>query len=438
MNSLPLAHLQASVKSRTSLALLALGLAFAAASSLWRVGLELDERAERQAVELQLLPLLYAETLARSVVERRDDQTQQLLAAMARRHGAASIELRTADVRLLAVGDAPASEPLRRSEFTLNDPRQAGAPLGSVQVALPAATLSLASLLQDRPLLLQLTQNLLLVLVLGLAAAWLLERMLLRHLRRVTAEMQRFDASQPPSQIDWPAPASRHAPLELRQINAALAHVQQSVDSQLQREQSRALALQQEVERKTVALRHVERELQSKQRELAALSRVDALTGLANRGEFDEALRREFKRAQRQHGKLALAVMDLDAFKAYNRQHGHGAGDAALQRFAHLLYERFKRDTDLVARFGGEEFVALLPGLDQGGAQALLEQLREDLRALGLPNADASGGVLTVSIGLAAYSAQQPYLSSQALLQAADEALAVAKHAGRDRLSLAA
>lgn len=426
------------MKSRTSLALLALGLAFAAASSLWRVGLELDERAERQAGELQLLPLLYAETLARSVVERRDDQTQQLLAAMARRHGAASIELRTADGRLLAVGDAPVSEPLTRSEFTLNDPRQAGAPLGSVQVALPAATLSLALLLQDRPLLLQLTQNLLLVLVLGLAAAWLLERMLLRHLRRVTAEMQRFDASQPPSQLDWPTAASRHAPLELRQINAALAHVQQSVDSQLQREQSRALALQQEVERQTVALRHVERELQAKQRELAALSRVDALTGLANRGEFDEALRREFKRAQRQHGKLALAVMDLDAFKSYNRQHGHGAGDAALQRFAHLLNERFKRDTDLVARFGGEEFVALLPGLDQAGAQALLEQLREDLRALGLPNADAPGGVLTVSIGLAAYSAQQPYLSSQALLQAADEALAVAKHAGRDRLSLAA
>jgi diguanylate cyclase (GGDEF)-like protein len=437
MNPRLLADLQASVKSRTSLALLALGLAFAAASGIWRVGLELQERSERQAGELKLLPLLYGQALAHSVAERHDEQTQELLAAMAQRHGATSVELRTVDGRRMAVGGDDASQPAARSEFTLTDPQQARAQLGSVHVALPAVTLSEA-LRQDRQLLLQLLQNLALVLVLGLAAAWLLDRMLLRHLRRITAEMQRFDASQPPSQLDWPVATPRHAPLELRQMNAALAHVQQSVDSQLQREQSRAEALQLEVDRQTTALRHAERELQAKQRELAALSRVDALTGLANRGEFDEALRREFKRAQRQHGKLALAVMDLDAFKAYNRQHGHGVGDAALQTVARLLSERFKRDTDLVARFGGEEFVVLLPGLDQAGAQGLLEQLRDDLRALGLGNAEAPAGVLTLSIGLAAYSAQQPYLSSQALLQAADEALAVAKHAGRDRLSLAA
>ena len=437
MKARSLADLQASVKSRTSLALLALGLVFAAASGFWRVGLELQERAERQAGELKLLPMLYAEALARSVAEHRDEQTQELLTAMAKRHGATSVELRTADGRRMAVGGDEGKLAVAHSEFTLDNPQALESPLGSVHVALPAVSLTEA-LHQDRQLVLQLVQNLALVLVLGLAAAWLLDRMLLRHLRRITAEMQRFDASQPPSQLDWPAPAPRHAPLELRQMNAALAHVQQSVDSQLQREQSRALALQQEVERQTAALRHVEKELQAKQRELAALSRVDALTGLANRSEFDEALRREFKRAQRQHGKLALAVMDLDAFKPYNRQHGHGAGDAALQTFARLLAERFKRDTDLIARFGGEEFVALLPGLDQGGAQGLLEQLRDDLRALALANDEAAGGVLTVSIGLAAYSTQQPYLSSQALLQAADEALAMAKHAGRDRLSLAA
>ena len=437
MNSRALANLQASVKSRTSLALLALGLVFAAASGIWRVGLELQERSERQAGELKLLPLLYGPALALSVAERRDEQTQELLAAMAERHGATHVELHTVDGRRMAVGDDDAHQAAARSEFTLSDPQQNRALLGSVHVALPAVTLSEA-LRQDRQLQLQLLQNLALALVLGLAAAWLFDRMLLRHLRRITSEMQRFDASQPPSQLDWPAPAPPHAPLELRQMNAALAHVQQSVDSQLQREQSRAEALQLEVERQSTALRHVERELQAKQRELAALSRVDALTGLANRSEFDEALRREFKRAQRQHGKLALAVMDLDAFKPYNRQHGHGAGDAALQIVARLLGERFKRDTDLVARFGGEEFVVLLPGLDQAGAQGLLEQLRDDLRALGLANAEAPGGVLTLSVGLAAYGAQQPYLSSQALLQAADEALAVAKHAGRDRLSLAA
>jgi diguanylate cyclase (GGDEF)-like protein len=108
-----------------------------------------------------------------------------------------------------------------------------------------------------------------------------------------------------------------------------------------------------------------------------------------------------------------------------------------------LLAARFKRDTDLVARLGGEEFVALLPGFDSDAAQGLLEQVRDDLIGLQIPHegpAPNSGGqrVLTVSVGLAAYSPALPYLSAQALMQAADEALYVAKHAGRDRLSLAA
>ena len=102
---------------------------------------------------------------------------------------------------------------------------------------------------------------------------------------------------------------------------------------------------------------------------------------------------------------------------------------------AGLLSDRFKRDTDLVARLGGEEFVALLPGFGMAEAQGVLETLREDLRALRLPDGQ---GDLTLSIGLAAASPAHPYLSAQALLQAADEALYIAKHTGRDRLSLAA
>jgi diguanylate cyclase (GGDEF)-like protein len=102
---------------------------------------------------------------------------------------------------------------------------------------------------------------------------------------------------------------------------------------------------------------------------------------------------------------------------------------------AGLLGERFKRDTDVVARLGGEEFVVLLPGFGMAEAQGVLESVRDDLRALRLPDGEGS---LTLSIGLAAASPAHPYLSAQALLQAADEALYIAKHAGRDRLSLAA
>ena len=150
---------------------------------------------------------------------------------------------------------------------------------------------------------------------------------------------------------------------------------------------------------------------------------------------FDETLRREFKRAQRQRGLLAVAVLDLDQFKQFNEAHGAAAGDQALQRVAALLNDRFKRDTDFVARLGGEEFVVLLPGAGMAEAQGVLELLRDDLRALRLPD---GGGDLTLSVGLAALSPAHPYLSAQAMLQAADEALYIAKHAGRDRLSLAA
>lgn len=281
-------------------------------------------------------------------------------------------------------------------------------------------------------------QDLLLVLALGLAFVLMLERVLLGPLRRLAERAHNFDPTQPPSALTWPE--TEGSPRELQQINKAFERIHQSLGAELQREQSLNEQLRGEVEHRGRALAQSQQALDAAQRELVALSRCDLLTGLANRREFDDALRREFKRAQRQHSRLALAVMDLDCFKIYNEHHGHAVGDAALKAFARLLGECFKRDTDLVVRLGGEEFAALLPGLDTATAQDLMEQLREDWRRLGLPHPGntAVDKVLTVSIGLAAYSSKHPYLSPQALMQAADEALYIAKHAGRDRLSLAA
>lgn len=280
-------------------------------------------------------------------------------------------------------------------------------------------------------------QDLLLVLALGLVFVLMLERTLLRPLRRLAEQAHAFDPTQPPQA--WLEPP-RDGPRELQQINQAFERVQQSLGAQLRREQHRAEQLRTEVEQRSLALEQARLALDQAQRELASLSRHDPLTGLANRREFDDALRREFKRAQRQQGLLALAVLDLDCFRAYNERLGRAAGDAALQAVARLLAERFKRDTDLVARLGGEEFGVLLPGCDRGQAQDLMEQLREALAELAIPHPanSAHAEQLTLSIGLANYRPAQPYLSPQALLQAADEALYVAKHAGRDRLSLAA
>ena len=280
-----------------------------------------------------------------------------------------------------------------------------------------------------------------LALLLSLALAGMFDRMVMRPLRRLAASTEAFDPTQPPplsELVDEPATLA-----ELEQISHSLARVHQNLWSQLQDEQRRGAELRDEVQRQQDALRQTQQALDGKIRELGSMSRVDALTGLANRREFDEGLRREFKRAQRQRGLLALAVLDLDHFKGFNERYGPAEGDVALARFAQVLAVRFKRDTDLVARLGGEEFVALLPGFDIDAAQGLLEQVRDDLQALKVPHEGGIRGlggeaVLTVSVGLAAYSPANPYLSAQAMMQAADEALSIAKHAGRDRLSLAA
>ena len=269
-----------------------------------------------------------------------------------------------------------------------------------------------------------------LVLLVSGAQLLLIEALMLRPLRRLAAGCEAMESAPVPLTPDAVVPAVGLT-AELDRIGHAMLRARGSLWQQDQdvRELRRELAQQRHL------LQEAHAALEANQRELASLARTDALTGIANQRAFDEALRREFKRAQRLRGLLSVAVLDLDQFKQFNQTYGPAAGDAALQRVAGLLNERFKRDTDLVARLGGEEFVALLPGFGMAEAQGVLETLRDDLRALRLPDGH---GNLTLSIGLAAVSPAHPYLSAQALLQAADEALYIAKHAGRDRLSLAA
>ncbi len=269
-----------------------------------------------------------------------------------------------------------------------------------------------------------------LVLLISGAVLLLVERLLLRPLKTLAAGCEAMESA--------PMPLSPLADVPTPGLSAELdriGHAMRRARGSLWQQDQDVRELRRELEHRDESLRRAEAALDTMQRELAGLARTDALTGLANQRAFDEALRREFKRAQRQRGLLALAVLDLDEFKRFNQIHGVPAGDEALRRIAILLSERFKRDTDVVARLGGEEFVALLPGFGMAEAQGVLEQLRDDLRALCLPDGT---GDLTVSIGLAAASPAHPYLSAQALMQAADEALYIAKHAGRDRLSLAA
>jgi len=177
-----------------------------------------------------------------------------------------------------------------------------------------------------------------------------------------------------------------------------------------------------------------ERRLLDHAESLRARSYVDGLTGIANRRHFDVALERELRRAQRNGGALALLMMDIDSFKAYNDHFGHQEGDACLRAVAQAVAGMCKRPADVAARYGGEEFAAILPDTTQEQARAHANTIREHVASLMLPHAPAAlRPHVTLSIGVAAFDKER--LNEPALLiEAADKALYAAKRGGRDRV----
>ncbi len=177
-----------------------------------------------------------------------------------------------------------------------------------------------------------------------------------------------------------------------------------------------------------------ERRLLEHAESLRARSYIDGLTGIANRRHFDVALDRELRRAQRNGGALALLLMDIDSFKAYNDHFGHQEGDACLTAVAQALAAMCKRPADVAARYGGEEFAAILPDTTLEQARAHANAIREHIAALNMPHAPtAVRPWVTLSIGVAAFDRER--LNEPALLiEAADKALYAAKRGGRDRV----
>ena len=171
------------------------------------------------------------------------------------------------------------------------------------------------------------------------------------------------------------------------------------------------------------------RRRQEAEQGLATLAATDSLTGLANRRRLDQVLRQEWARAQRNRKPLAVLMVDVDHFKAFNQRHGHAGGDHALREVAKTIEASIRRPADLAARYGGEEFQVVLPETDLAGARLLAERIRTSVEALA-PFADDAHSV-TVSIGIG-LSGPQHDLSS--VLGAADEALYRAKAKGRNRV----
>ncbi|WP_407073216.1 diguanylate cyclase [Pseudomonas sp. CFBP 13715] len=170
---------------------------------------------------------------------------------------------------------------------------------------------------------------------------------------------------------------------------------------------------------------------QNAERELAALASTDGLTGLANRRRLDQVLKQEWARGMRSGRPLALLMIDVDHFKAFNDRHGHHGGDVALRSVAQTLAASIRRPGDLAARYGGEEFMVVLPETDKAGACVIADKLRLAIEAL--PAFADDTAPITVSIGVTTHlpvSHDVPEL----LFQAADRALYRAKKNGRNRV----
>jgi diguanylate cyclase (GGDEF)-like protein len=187
--------------------------------------------------------------------------------------------------------------------------------------------------------------------------------------------------------------------------------------------------------------------------ELRRIATVDPLTGVANRGRFDDALEQERRRSRRSLEPLALLMIDVDHFKLFNDHYGHPAGDACLRSVAQALVGTSSRPADLVARYGGEEFAVLLPQTPRGGAEHVAQGVLTAVATLAIAHATSpTARHVTVSVGIGCYdedsaawwpssvgyrSAADPGTCSAIdLVNAADRALYSAKNAGRAQARL--
>lgn len=182
--------------------------------------------------------------------------------------------------------------------------------------------------------------------------------------------------------------------------------------------------------------KQAEQKLEETNRKLEHYARNDHLTGLPNRRHVDEVLADEVHRAMRANHPISVLMMDVDYFKKYNDSYGHLQGDECLRTVAEALRTTLHRHCDLVGRYGGEEFIAVMPGTDAIGALKVAGAIIHAVNMLGVPHANSKYGKVTLSIGAATLESV-PHTQGideqcDALLQAADRALYTAKLSGRN------
>ncbi|MFJ3044357.1 diguanylate cyclase [Herbaspirillum chlorophenolicum] len=242
----------------------------------------------------------------------------------------------------------------------------------------------------------------------GILAWWFVNRLFL-PLQRLLAHIQRIRQDKSLAQL----------PGEVRQDELGDLH-------------GAFNALMQERKNIEAELDEARVNLEEMNKTLSRLALEDALTGLANRRQFERGLQEEFNRAARTGLSLAVIMIDVDYFKQYNDLYGHMAGDKVLRRLGSAIRDTNVRPEDLLARYGGEEIAVLLPGAKLEGAMMVAERIRKSVQGLGIEHTASATGYLTISIGVSAVAPQRQVDNPEDVLREADEALYLAKAAGRD------
>ncbi len=176
------------------------------------------------------------------------------------------------------------------------------------------------------------------------------------------------------------------------------------------------------------------KELEDTNKQLRISVNTDFLTKISNRNFYEQRLDENIATAKRSNTCLALLMIDIDDFKAYNDNYGHDKGDITLCNVAKSISNSLNRDTDLVSRYGGEEFVVLLPSTDAESAFAFAEKIRNNIELLDIKHSQSHAGIVTVSIGIEAMESDK--LNKIDLFKHSDIALYLAKQNGKNRSCL--